>query len=384
MPRAGWAVAVTAASLALTGCGGSHSSSSHTTTSSATSSSSAGRLTEKVTVLGRAKPSARATAAPGDTVQIRTRVDGDPRAPAQLVTVSAGVGPATTLHITATSDGRRSRAQITSADGKPLTLINVHYTCALPGTSTFCPAKQSSSGAHGFKLAFMASPSTGVTFLASVGPGTAQPSAGAAGGLPTSAYIPTELVRTHASGATATTSGTTTTGATTGTATTFTTTIGTVTTTTSTVATATPSAGTSSVGTATSTPTPTSAPAPAAGGLAPAVTVTPGATVTMYTQLTGQSAGLPQKTTITIPKGPARKLTISAAVPEAHTSRATITRAGGGRLAIDPPRFRCAAPPAPTFCPPQSVVSNAHAYVVTFMATPHSSPILFEARVRGG
>ncbi len=347
MVRTAWAAAITAALLALSGCGGAHKSS--TSTSTATSSAtSGGRLTETVGVSGKGKGSGRTTATPGDTVQIKTAIAGDRTAPAQLVTVSASTGPGTALRITAKSPGHRAKAQITSADGKPLTLGEVHYECALPQTPTFCPAQHISAGAHGFTVAFMANPTTGVALSAIVGPATGLPQVPARpAGLPTAAYTPTELLRAHAPTAS------------TGVATTSTTTTTTALTTTS------GAEGTS-----------------ASAGLTPAVTVVPGTRVTMVTRLTGLPGGEPQLTTITIPKGPAKTLTVSAAVSAARTSRATITRAGGGKLAVDPPQFRCALAPTPTFCPPQSVVTKGHDYVVTFMASPHSPPIAFQVRVR--
>jgi hypothetical protein len=358
MAKIGWAVAVTAALLALAGCGGSDKSPSSSTTSTATTGgASAGRLTETVRVSDKGKGSGRTTANPGDAVQIKTNIAGDRNSPPQRVTVKAGTGPGTTLHVTATSPGHRSRAQITSADGKPLTLFGVHYKCALPPTPTPCPAQQASGGAHGFTVAFMVSPKTGLALTATVGPVPGPPPPVAKpGALPTAAYTPTELLRAHAPATGAAGSATT---STTATSTALTTTTAALTTT------------GAAAGTSTS------------AALTPAVTVTPGSVVTMVTRLTGLPGGLPQQTTITIPMRPAKTLTVSAAVPAAHTSRATITRAGGGKLALDRPQFLCAVAPTPTFCPPQSVVvTKAHEYVVTFMASPHSPPIVFEAGVR--
>jgi hypothetical protein len=103
----------------------------------------------------------------------------------------------------------------------------------------------------------------------------------------------------------------------------------------------------------------------------------------MITRLQGSSGGLPQPTTVTIDRGPASSLTVSAAVPEAHTSKATIRRVGGGKLALAAPVFACAVPPTPTFCPPTEITSSAGRYRITFMARPHSPPIILQATVRG-
>jgi hypothetical protein len=263
--------------------------------------------------------------------------------------VSAATGPSGILEVTATSAGHRSRARITSTDGKPLTLTNVRYTCALPPKPSFCPAQRASGGAHSFRLSFMATRRSGIVLSATVGPvaGHIAPVA-AKGGLPTSAYTPTELVvvrRPSAGTGTASTS----------------------------VGAATTSAS------LTTTPGATSATLPSSR-----VTASPGSRVAMVTRLKGLSGGLPQRTTVTIDRGPAESLTVAAAVPEAHTSRATIGRTGGGKLSLTAPVFVCTVPPAATVCPPQQAVSRANRYSVTFMASPHSPQIVLQATVQSG
>jgi hypothetical protein len=379
MSRAGAASAVLAVAVSLGACGGAgthKSSSSSTSTTASQSAASRGRLIQTVRVNGAGKPASQAKARPGNQVQLRTNIAGSRSAGPQPVTVSAATGPSSALSITATSPGHRSQAQITSADGRPLTLASVHYTCALPPAPTFCPVQHASGGSHSFKLSFMAAPRTGIALSATVGPlaGKAPPPS-TSGGLPTAAYTPTELLLAHPPTAGAGAGATATSGTATGS-----TTIGATTTTSTSLATST------NPTTSTSLTTTTGLTTTAGAGVraTPAVSVSPGSRVTMTTRLKGLPGGLPQQTTVTIDKGPAESLTVSAAVPQAATSKATITRAGGGKLVLGSLVFVCTAPPAASVCPPQQIVSRAHQYSVTFMASPHSPLIVLQAALRSG
>jgi hypothetical protein len=289
---------------------------------------------------GTASASARGgrtvKALPGQQVLLRTSILAGKSSGPQEVRINGDTGPSNTLRITAVSAGHRSEAKITSANGSPVTLAEVRYTCALPPAPTVCPAHSVASKGHGFKLSFSASSRTAIALSAVVGPVAVKTGPPGQGALPTSAYQPTERVQVHTS--------------------------------------APASAGTT-------TPAVIGTPALTPG---PAVTVSPGDRVAMITELSGQSGGLAQQTTITIPKGPAKTLTVSAAVPASHTSRATITAAGSGRITLGPPVFACAVPPAPTFCAPTQIKDQAHAYKVTFSAAPRTPPILFQASVRRG
>ncbi len=79
-----------------------------------------------------------AAAPPGSPIQFRTTLEGRKAADVQLVFAR---GPRTRLTVTATVNGHVSRATVSSANGVPLTLLQLHYTCTAPPDPSFCPAQ---------------------------------------------------------------------------------------------------------------------------------------------------------------------------------------------------------------------------------------------------
>ena len=108
-----------------------------------------------------ATPFALTTSArPGDVVFDDTRLFGLPGAP-QPVTIDLDQGPGTSVKITASvPGGTPAVGVITSATGKPITLVVPRYTCFVPPTVTFCPALKTVAGRHHYTLTFNASPLT--------------------------------------------------------------------------------------------------------------------------------------------------------------------------------------------------------------------------------
>lgn len=358
MTRAVWPVALAVALLALAGCGGG----GHTSSVSSTSTTApSGRLAETVRNVDSTKTGSDVVAQPGNPVLLKTSIGGRDSSSPQTVTLSADTGPANTLRITAASAGHKSSAQIHGSGGKHLTLTQLRYSCTLPPAATFCPAQSTSSSTHGVKLTFSAGPRTGIVVSAVVGPVPGpKPRPSEPGGLPTTAYVPTELVQARAGPGAATTSSTTSG------------------TTAASVSTTTSVAAAPQVSTTTAGSGATAGPLPATSAIA-----SPGDRVTMITRLAGLPHGLPQQTTITVQKGPAKALAVSASVPAAPTSKATITGAGGAKISLAPPRFSCAVAPVPTFCPPTKLENQRHRWRLTFSASPHSPPIVLVTLARG-
>jgi hypothetical protein len=249
------------------------------------------------------------------------------------VKLTADAGPSKTLTITASGNGHTSVAKIHSGNGKPITLLDLRYTCSLPPAPTFCPGKNITGDSKGFKLTFSAAHIPGISLAAFVGPITTKtpvvrtPTASSA-----APYTPTELVK----------------------------------------ATTPPKPG--------SKAKPPTTPAKATS----TTTAKPGDVLSMVTRLVGKPVGTPQPVTLTINQGPAKALTIIASVANGQSSTATVTRSNGKQLAIVLPRFGCSVPPVPTICPPTKVQTASHQYKLTFMASPYTHPVSISAVIQGG
>jgi hypothetical protein len=333
-----------ALALAVAGCGGGstkkHSSSTSSTSSTTTTTAKTPVATAKtplsltVRTAGSTTPfGSTAKAKAGDPVIFRTVPAGNGTSKAADVTLKISGGPSKSLTITASSKGHTSVATITSADGKPITLVRLHYGCALPPVATFCPAKHSSTSSHGFELLFSTLHTAPIVLAALVGPVTTPaPVVHPASSSVVPAYTPTELVE----GVTL------------------------------------PAPGAKK-----GTPAKTT-------GLAATATVKPGNSVVMATRLAGRPVGAPQTTTLTIDQGPASSITVSAAVAGGLTSKAVVKSADGKRITLVLPRYSCFVAPAPTFCPPKTIKALHHKYVLTFQASPYTPPLSFIATAAAG
>src|SRR5581483_8305993 len=121
-----------------------------------------------------------------------TYVPGTTKSGSQTVHLTVDAGPAKTLTITASANGQKSKAKLTSANGKPITVAQLGYGCSLPPAPTFCPAKSASSNAHQYKLKFATTHQLGLSLNALVGPtNKPSPPVRTAGGLVVQAYKPT-------------------------------------------------------------------------------------------------------------------------------------------------------------------------------------------------
>jgi hypothetical protein len=99
----------------------------------------------------------------------------------------------------------------------------------------------------------------------------------------------------------------------------------------------------------------------------------------LKTKLKGASGGAPQAVTITFDQGPAKTLNVSAGVPGAPSSKATIVSGSGAPITLVLPRYACYLAPAPTFCPPSKAAAASHRYSVTFPGSPTTPPAISAA-----
>ena len=335
------AIAV-ALTLLVSACGGSSSHKSSTSKSSTSKSSTtvaktttttaskpvapvaATTLSESVLAFPKATYASTAKVKAGDTVAFRTLVPGKPATKAHSVQLKFSGGPSNTLSVTATGGGHTAVTLLTSANGKPLTLSHLRYTCQLPPSPSYCPPKQQSVSAAGWKLKFSTLPTEPVVVVATVGP-VKTPAAPVHIASPTLVppYTPTELLETL-------------------------------------------------------TPPPANAPRGAslkASAVTTVMAVKPGQPLLMLTQLTGTVVGDTQPTTVTIPQGPARSITITATVDGVRTAVGTVTSADAKPITLLLPRYSCSVAPSPTFCPVKKIVIGHHRYQLTFMLSPYS-PLL--------
>jgi len=104
---------------------------------------------------------ATATVKPGDSVILLTHLKGTVLGARQTVTVTIDQGPGTTLKASASVPGGRvTTATIKSANGSPIAIVLAHYSCSVPPTPTFCPARHIAAQSHRYTLKFSASPTT--------------------------------------------------------------------------------------------------------------------------------------------------------------------------------------------------------------------------------
>jgi hypothetical protein len=318
--------------MLLTGCGGaSKTTTTAVTTSHTTTTPKTAALTEAIKVAGTSTPVSAASAQPGQTVEFLTQVPGLATAPPTPVTLRFSRGPSSTWTVVASADGRTSSAKLTSQNGKALTLVLPRYTCMLPPAPTFCPARNASDHGDHIDVHFSTRPSTPIEMVATAGPIAGAPAAVKPGTLSVPAFTAQELVVVHTTSAAA--SG--------------------------------------------------AAPKPSSSAAA-----RPGDELEFLTRLSsrapGGDNGAPQRVTIAFDQGPAATLHVIATVARGVSSTATVTGEAGASIELVEPRYACAIPPAPTYCPLLKLTAASHRYALTFAASPTTSDIELIALVQAG
>jgi hypothetical protein len=330
--------AAIAAVLVLSACGGSGQtakSSSTTTSTHATATTpappAAQVLTESVADGSSTSYAAQTTAKPGERVSLRTVLPVT--ATSGTVRIVVAGGPGKSLKVVASALHQSSAVTVTSADGRPVTLVRLRYSCLLAPAPSFCPAKHETFSKHDYQLAFKAVRQVPIVVQAEVGPvKTPKVRFRTAAGSVVPTYNPSEVVESVA-----------------------------------------PSPASAASGSS-----------PNAAKFRPAATVKPGETVVMLTTLAGGLVGAPQPTTITIQQGPARSLGISAQVQGGKTATATVSSASSQPIELVLPRYYCNVAPTPTFCPVSRTEIGRHRFKLTFSASPLSSPLIFVAVAQAG
>jgi hypothetical protein len=247
----------------------------------------------------------------GALLAFRTTAPGVPGSGPVAVTLKISRGPAAKLTVAASAQGKQSTATLTSATGKPLTLLLPQYTCELPPSPSFCPGHNAHVNSDRIQIQFKTDPAIPIVIAAIAGAPTSSPAAPKSGSLVAPAYTVTQFVSAHAAGA-------------------------------------------------------------KPGSTVPSTTAVarPGDVVMLRTRLLGILRAAPQPLTISFDQGPATTLHVSASVPGGAKSTATIKAAGGSPIALVRLHYVCLLPPTPSFCPASKVIAGSHHYSVTFPASP--------------
>ncbi len=300
---------------AACGCG----SSSHTTTTTHHTTPKPvvrGPLPLRQTVIVAKRGAHAGSAAKikkGELLAFRTTAPGVPGSGPVEVNLKISRGPATKLTVTASAKGKQSTATLTSANGKPLTLLLPQYTCELPPSPSFCPGRNARVAGDRIQIQFKTDPAIPVLIAAIAGSQTAASSAPKSGSLVAPTYTVTQFVSAHVAGA--------------------------------------------QTGSTASAPSNTAV-------------VKAGDVVMLRTRLLGILRGAPQPVTISFDQGPSETLHVSASVPGGAKSAATLKAAGGTQIALVRLHYTCLLPPTPSFCPASKVIAGSHHYSVTFPASP--------------
>lgn len=322
-------MSIAAAVFVLAGCGSSGGTTSVAERTATTPPQpTPAALSETVRVVGPgSRFSSSGSATPGDIVEFRTLVPAAGRPRAVKVDLKFSQGPVTTWTATASAQGQTSTATLASAQAKPLTLVGLRYSCALPPAPTFCPAHDVRSSAGHIAMQFSASTAVPITLVAKAGPAAGLPPAGRQSTLVVPAYAVTTTV----------------------------------------LATSRQPAKTG-----------------ATVRFGPTATAQPGDEVVLRARVTGGVNGAAQPVTLSFDQGPAKTIDVSAAVPGGTTSTATIISASGNPIALVLPRYECFVPPVGTFCPALNVTAASHRYAVTFASATTIPPITLVAQVQTG
>jgi hypothetical protein len=322
--------AIVLLATSLAGCGGTHKArASESTKTDAAAVATTAQLAETVQNEAHGTRVKAVSAQPGDELVFRTTVPGSATPSRISVVVAVTHQPASRWTVTASAAGQSSSAAVTSTDGTALTLARLRYVCFLPPAPSPCPAEHVTSSATSTSLQFDAAPGSEIELLANVGP--ISPSAiptKPPGKLALPPYSPVQTVAI------------------------------------------TPSAA---VGAKTASPS-----------AASSVTVGPGDTIALRTDVHGLANGAPQPLTVTVSGGPGAALAVTASVPGGTPSRATVRSATGNPIEIVLPHYDCELPPRPTFCPQKRVQTASHRWAITFAGWPRMPPVVISAEIEAG
>lgn len=335
------ALAVLVAS-AITACGGSghkhgHKSSSTTTTKLATKKPRPTAVAQKAvseSVLaekGGKSFTTSITVKPSDPVLLKTNVPGNASGRRVRVKLDLQSGPGSSLTVSAAALKHTSTVTLKSANGKPVTLVNIGYVCEMPPAPTFCPARGIASKAGHTTLRFSPPANTPIELNATVGPiPPPKVSLPKSQSLVAPPYRITEAIVAV---------------------------------------------------TVSHKPKHGKPPVPKVS-YGQSVTVRPKTSVTLRTAVSGATSGLPQLLTISFDQGPSSMITVTASLQGGRTVQATLHSATGSPITLVLPKYRCLLPPSPTFCPPTKVQAQSNHYTVTFPVSPQTPLVGLSALVQ--
>ena len=320
-----------ACAIVVCACGGGHKAS--TTKTATTKSAPAPKpapavITETAALTTDQQAAASALrASPGSHVVFRTTYPASLAGRPHKVRVRVVRVTPSRWKITVTADGQHAGATVSSSTGKPITLVNLAYSCAAPPTPSICPIKEVHATTVRTEFQFTALPGAPDAITGDVGPIT-----GASPPKPTTSLeVPTYQVKEE-------------------------------------VTAIVPAGRTAG-----------------SANLVPGITaiVRPGYLVSLATVLRSHIVGAPQPVTIRFRQGPASTITVSAAIPGGPMSRATVKSATGSPIELILPTYRCYLPPTLSSCPVRRVQAAAGRYAFTFDAGP-AEPVLLKAQVQAG
>jgi hypothetical protein len=328
------AATIVAATASLAACGGSSHTSSTSTTK--TKNKAPGKPVKPASVpsaivlaVRPAKPGAAFSSSlkvvPGDQVQVRAVLPPALGTKTVKVKMDFAAGPGDTLNMSARAQGHTASAAIYSANGKPVTLELVHFSCLLPPAPTICPPLKETDDSSGIHLVFATTRAAPVFVTGTIGPVPTKPAPPPASGSVVPPYTVSEQVKSVVPGSTS-----------------------------------------------------------AGATFSTSASANPGELVVFATRLRSKLRGAGQTVTIKIHQGPGSMLTVSASVPGGPPSVATVKSASGSPISLVLPRYTCFAPPTPTFCPALKISSQAHRYTLQFSASPATPAIVIQALTQAG
>jgi hypothetical protein len=327
MPRL--LIAAALLTLALAACGGSKKTSTSTTTASTTSTPAQHHkgskvLLEQVRAVGSSGFASSIIASPGGIVDFHTILPGTVKTP-QTVTLSFAQGPSKTLKVTASMSNQSSTATVKST-GSSLTLMHLHYACALPPIATFCPVRNVATSNGQTRIQFSTSRKAPITVLATLGP-VSLPTlkVKAPGSAHAPAYSTKEGLKVLPGG---------------------------------------------------------KATGASKGAFTASASAKSGDIVEMLTRVLSKHRGALQPITVTIARGSGKTIKVSASAQGGATSTATLKSSSGSPITLALPRYTCYLPPVPTFCPPTKTSASSSAYSATFMAAPGTAVPILVAKVQ--
>lgn len=271
-----------------------------------------------------------AAVTPGAVVRLTTLVRLPIGVSRERVKLKIATGPARRLTVTATAGGHHSTATITSATSRAITLVQLHYGCALPPRATFCPPRGIVVGSGTLRLTVDAVRGAPPSISSIVGPVRAL-SGGAErpGNAPRPVYSVATLVHALA-------------------------------------------------------PPSASAPAPLPTPFGSSVSASRADKVTIVARALGTPGGSPQPITVGIDEGPAKALRVTSSFAGGAASTATIRSASGRPIVLRVASYTCLLPPSATFCPADRISLHGRELTLSFSSAPGLTPIALLGVIAGG